>query len=311
MESIKHLLNQVRKERPGLVEPPSLTSLLQDKRIKEWLTKHPEYNEKSIQRHYPTFYQYKEERAHCDHCPGLDRCPNLMAGYQPVLTEAYHSVTLQFTPCELKKAEDERKRQSELIHSFYVPKDVLKSTFQSVDKAAPGRHDALKAAGDFVRAYIENPGKAKGLYFYGKFGVGKTYIMGAIMNAIAEKKGISSLMVYTPDFFREMKSAIQDQTLDGKLAMIKSSPLLILDDIGAETMTPWVRDELLGTILQYRMMENLPTLFTSNYDYDELEAHLAYSQKSGTELLKARRIMERIRHYTTMVTLDGENRRTF
>lgn len=311
MESIKSLLNKVKKERPGLIQPPSLTTLLRDRRIQEWLKEHPEYDEKSIQRHYTTFFQFKEEREHCDHCPGLENCPNLMAGYQPVLTEAYDSLTLQFTPCGLKKAADERKKQAELIHSFYVPKDVLDSTFQSIDKTAPGRHEALKAAGDFVRAYIEDPGHTKGLYFYGKFGVGKTYIMGAVMNAVAEKKGVSSLMVYTPDFFREMKSAIQDQTLDGKLEMIKSSPLLILDDIGAETMSPWVRDELLGTILQYRMMEKLPTLFTSNYDYDELEAHLAYSQKSGTELLKARRIMERIRHFTTMVTLDGENRRQF
>ena len=31
--------------------------------------------------------------------------------------------------------------------------------------------------------------------------------------------------------------------------------MLLLDDIGAETVTEWSRDEVLGTILQYRMEE--------------------------------------------------------
>lgn len=311
MESMKSLLKKVKRNQPMLPQLPSLTSLLKDRNVQEWLQRHPDFDIRTAEKHYSTFYQYQEEWNHCSNCPGLDRCPNLMQGYQPFLSDERQSLTLNYTPCDLKKAADERKRQSDLIHSFHVPKDVLSATFQRLDKTTPGRHEALKAAGKFVESYLEDPERTKGLYFYGKFGVGKTYIMGAIMNAIAEKKGVSSLMVYTPDFFREMKGSIQDQTLDEKLSLIKSSPILILDDLGAETMTPWVRDELLGTILQYRMMENLPTLYTSNYDYDELEAHLSYSQKSGTELLKARRIMERIRHYTTMVTLDGENRRHF
>lgn len=85
---------------------------------------------------------------------------------------------------------------------------------------------------------------------------------------------------------------------------------MILDDIGSETISSWIRDDVLGAILQYRMMEGLPTLYTSNLDYDELEEHLAYSQKSGAEQLKAKRIMERIRHYTIPQYIGGANRRT-
>ena len=59
------------------------------------------------------------------------------------------------------------------------------------------------------------------------------------------------------------------------------------------------------------MAEKLPTLFTSNYDYDELEEQLAYSEKGGIERLKAKRIMERIKHFTTFVEVGGQNRRRF
>ena len=54
--------------------------------------------------------------------------------------------------------------------------------------------------------------------------------------------------------------------------------LLLIDDIGAETTTAWGRDEVLGTILQYRMQEGLITFFTSNFNISELEEHFSFSK---------------------------------
>ena len=59
---------------------------------------------------------------------------------------------------------------------------------------------------------------------------------------------------------------------------IKNIPYLLIDDIGAENVTAWGRDEILGTLLQHRMNENLTTFFTSNLTIEELESHLAVSQ---------------------------------
>ena len=56
-------------------------------------------------------------------------------------------------------------------------------------------------------------------------------------------------------------------TLNEKIDYVKKAPVLMLDDIGAETMSAWTRDEILGTILHYRMSEQLPTFITSNFDY--------------------------------------------
>ena len=148
----------------------------------------------------------------------------------------------------------------------------------------------------------------KGLYFHGEFGVGKSYILGAIANELAKHK-ISSMIVYVPELFRELKSSIGDSTLNEKLEAIKREPVLMLDDIGAETMSSWVRDEILGPILQFRMLENLPTFFTSNFNFQGLEHHLTYSQRGEEEKLKARRIMERIKYLAEPVS-GGRNRNT-
>lgn len=278
-----------------------------DPRVETFKKANPNVPDRMFMKALPKLVEFLEGAELCASCPGLDQCPSILKGYEPSLSIDKGTIEVVYHPCALKIQADREKRQSELIHSLYVPKDALKATFKTITKDQSGRLDALDAAGRFVQQYLQDPADAKGLYIYGPFGVGKTYIMGAILNTLAERKGVESMMVYTPDFFRELKGSIEDQTLNQKLDYIKSVPILVLDDIGAETMSPWIRDDILGSILQRRMMDNLPTLYTSNYDYDELEGHLAYSNKSGEESMKAKRIMERIRYLTNEVPVSGKN----
>ena len=84
--------------------------------------------------------------------------------------------------------------------------------------------------------------------------------------------------------------------------------LLLLDDLGAEKVTEWGRDEILGTILQNRMNNHKTTFFTSNLTISELEEHLSLSS-SGVDKVKARRIIERIKQLSTDMELISENRR--
>src|SRR5690625_6268764 len=81
----------------------------------------------------------------------------------------------------------------------------------------------------------------------------------------------------------------------------------MIDDIGAETQSAWFRDEVLGSILQYRMMEKLPVFFTSNYSLEQLEKQLSKTTRGGVEKVKAGRIMERIRQVSKEVSLFGDN----
>lgn len=281
--------------------------VLMDKRIQSFLKEHPAWNEDTLDHDLMKLYEYKKERENCDFCPGLKRCPNMMKGYQPVIAVENDQLLIRYQSCTLKRQEEERKKQQSLMKSMYIPKEILEATFDSIDQDHKSR---LAASNKCLQFAMEaNPGKdGKGLYLCGKFGVGKTYMMGAIVNELAARN-IPSMIVYVPDFFRELKQSVTDGTVQEKIDYVKKMDVLILDDIGAETISAWIRDDVLGVILQYRMMEKLPTLYTSNYDYDELEEHLSYSQKGGIERLKAKRIMERIRHLTTFVFVDGKNRR--
>jgi primosomal protein DnaI len=285
--------------------------------LKSQVMKHPDIlafikehkgivDNKMIERSLIKLYEYTTQSKQCEQCEALGKCINMIQGYQPRLVIQGKTIDLQYERCPSKVREDERKEQEAFIQSLYVPKDILRASLAEVE-IEQGRIEAIKLAHEFVRNY--NPEKKmKGLYVYGPFGVGKTYLLGAIANQLAEKK-IRSLIVYLPEFLRELRGSFQDQTFNEKIEFVKKAPVLMLDDIGAESVTSWMRDDVLGAILQFRMLENLPTFFTSNLNLSELEHHLTYTQRGEEEKVKAARIMERIKALSMPVEAAGRNKR--
>ena len=125
----------------------------------------------------------------------------------------------------------------------------------------------------------------------------------------AKAKGSKIAIIYFPEFLRSLKASFNDdESYNNTFNYIKKIELLLIDDIGAETTTPWARDEILGTILQYRMQQQLPTFFTSNLNIKELEEHLSTTSKN-IDLVKSRRIIERIKYLTDQIIMISENKR--
>ena len=96
--------------------------------------------------------------------------------------------------------------------------------------------------------------------------------------------------------------------LDSKVRHYSTVELLLIDDIGAEKVTDWGRDEILGTILQSRMNNHLTTFFTSNLSIEELEKHFSCTNNS-IDKVKAKRIIERIKQLSNPVELISKNLR--
>ena len=227
-------------------------------------------------------------------------------GYKPILVmnHGYADVSYEETP-ELIAAEKEAaiKNRLKLIN---LPDTLKKASLAQVDLDDLGRLPVFEKLLAFVEQY---PTIRKGLYLYGDFGVGKSFMVAALAHDLSEKRGVSSTLLHYPSFVIDVKNAIGDGNVKTLVDEIKLSEVLILDDIGAEQSTAWVRDEILQVILQYRMQENLPTFFTSNFNFEELELHFAKGKHGNDETWEARRVMERIRYLAEETRLEGVNRR--
>ena len=227
-------------------------------------------------------------------------------GYKPILVmnHGYADVSYEETP-ELIAAEKEAaiKNRLKLIN---LPASLRKASLAQVDLDDLGRLPVFEKLLAFVEQY---PAIRKGLYLYGDFGVGKSFMVAALAHDLSEKRGVSSTLLHYPSFVIDVKNAISDGSVKTLVDEIKLSEVLILDDIGAEQSTAWVRDEILQVILQYRMQEDLPTFFTSNFNFEDLEKHFAKGKQGNDETWEARRVMERIRYLAEETRLEGVNRR--
>lgn len=240
-----------------------------------------------------------EELDSCKKCPGLNNCPNHIKGYVYYPQKNESKIAFNYIPCKnLKKLEkdiEEKNSQNALANA----------RMKDIDIKDKKRHELIK----WLKAFYDNydvSKKNKGLYLHGSFGSGKTFLVYALLNELEKEKGVRYEGVYFPELLRSLKDDFS--LLDAKVRYLSNVEILLIDDIGAEKVTDWSRDEILGTILQARMNQGLATFFTSNLSIDELEKHLALT-KDSMDVVKARRIIERIKYLTEDIELISVSRR--
>ena len=244
------------------------------------------------------------ELKNCKKCKNIMECKNGICGYVYYPSVEQDNLVFSYVPCKYKKKLDNDTAYRNNIISFDMPKEIVNASMKDIYTDDKNRLETIKWLTTFIKK-IENNEKSKGLFLTGNFGCGKTYVVAACFNELA-KKGKKVASLYYPEFLRSLKERFSDDYRE-IFDKVKKCDLLLIDDIGAESVTSWNRDEVLGTILQYRMQEALPTFFTSNLSIKELEVHLAGNDSEGK--IKARRIIERIKYLTDNITMIAENRR--
>ena len=241
----------------------------------------------------------------CENCKSLMECKNEVKGCVYYPTKRDDGLDFNYITCKYKNKEMEElsKNKSTLIG---LSEELSRAKMADIDIKDIKRKEVIKWITNFDKNY---PDIKKGLYLHGSFGSGKTYLISALLNELA-KRDYKVIMLYYPELLNKLKSTFDSENLSFNelFDSVKTCDILLLDDIGAETVTSWSRDEILGSLLQYRMEHNLTTFFTSNLNINELEIHLSIV-KNSMDKVKARRIIERIKQLTEDIELISKNRR--
>ena len=241
----------------------------------------------------------------CRKCKGLIHCPFKLCGYSYLPRVVDSRLEFDYQPCKYKVKDIKKNSYQDNVYLFDLPKDIKEASIDNIYSNDSNRYNAIlwinKFLGDYRKGKV-----SKGLYLYGNFGSGKTYLVSALFNELA-RDGVKSAIIFWPEFLRDLKSSFSSDFKE-KYDFVKSVPLLLIDDIGAEATTTWGRDEIFCPLVQYRMQEHLPTFFTSNLDLKSLEEHFSVS-KGNVDHIKARRIIERINQLTDQVEMVSKNLR--
>lgn len=237
----------------------------------------------------------------CTGCKGLIECSNKVEGFVLTPIKGNNVINFSYVMCKYKKKEEYKAN----VSLFDVSKDIKNASLANVYKNDANRIEIIKKIKSYYMNYfLDN--RDKGIYLYGSFGVGKSYLIAALFNELA-KKGIKSTVIHVPEMLRNLKESFSSDYSE-RFSSLKTAPLLLLDDIGAEYLTVWGRDEVLEPLLHYRMTEDLPTFFTSNLSLEDLETHFILN-KTAVDKINAQRLIERIKKLADPVQLISKNMR--
>ena len=235
----------------------------------------------------------------CKECKGLFQCSSKLEGHVEYPNKVEDKLYFSYTPCRYTKEVEEKKSKKKTEGQI-----IETARMKDIDIDDKNRVKVIKWLKNFYDKYDVSK-NMKGLYLHGNFGCGKTFLISCLLNELHIKKNVSIEIVYFPEVLRTLKDD-WDMFAD-KMDYYQKVDILLIDDIGAEKVTDWGRDEVLGTILQSRMNNKMPTFFTSNLNIKELEEHLM--GKTSSDVVKARRIIERIKQLSEDMEMISENRR--
>ena len=240
------------------------------------------------------------EFKNCSNCKGLVECKNKIKGFAYLPRVVDSNLIFEYKPCRFKKNEIKKEKKVKNVKNFNTPEFLKEASISKIYKTDKNRFKAITWLLDFLDSYKEGD---KGLFLHGNFGCGKTYLIAATLNELANI-GYKTSIIFWPEFVRDMFSNDFKESMD----YVKNVDLLLIDDLGAENLTAYNRDEILCPILQYRMDNKLTTFITSNLDIKELNNHLSTS-KNGVEEIKAGRIISRIEQLTVDMEMISKNLR--
>ena len=208
------------------------------------------------------------------------------SGWRKVLRDGVEGVTR----CECVKL----SRADRLLESAKIPLRYAHCELDNFDPL-PSRDRSIEKAKLIAEKFVEEYPMSPpfGLLFVGPQGVGKTHLAVGILRRLMQQKSVACLFCTFPELLKEIQNSynpISESSELSLLAPILETEVLVLDELGAQNPSTWVKDTV-GYVLNYRYNENKVTILTTNFlDRDE-----STIPKPGSPDSLAQRISDRMR----------------
>jgi DNA replication protein DnaC len=173
----------------------------------------------------------------------------------------------------------EKKQPSLVDYGGGLKLELLRTmTFDSFDSKRvnlpPEQRENLEQAFRLALDFAKSPEGWQ--VFVGVTGCGKTHLAAAIANYRLQA-GAPALFVVVPDFLDHLRSTFSPESkvsYDQYFESVKNAPLLILDDFGEQSTTPWAQEKLYQ-VINYRYNARLATVITTRCSLDDIDSPIS------------------------------------
>jgi len=205
----------------------------------------------------------------CPICKGL--------GYVRLDLPVGHPDFGRLFPCTCREAELQARRLLQLQEASDISL-LSRMTFEAFKieergHLLPDQRRTLETAYNIARRFAQNP--EGWLLLEGGYGCGKTHLAAAIANYCIQQ-GEMVLFVVVPDLLDHLRAAYAPSspvTFDERFEAVRTVPLLILDDLGSQSPSPWAQEKLYQ-LINYRYNARMPTVVTTNQPLAELDPRI-------------------------------------
>ena len=247
-------------------------------------------NDEVIKENIAKIFDFSEDMKNCKNCKGMKYCNKEPKYLVTNITYEDGVVDRNLLPCK-KYLEQLNFKKRLVVADFgdefldnYIGKDV--SNINSKSKK------------DVLRKYQESAVLKKSndwIYIKGDISTGKSFFAATLSVDAARNKLFNSVsFVDVPERFKQLtdlafqKSPKFVELLD----RIKNSEMLVLDDLGNEFRSDFVRDNIFFPILSYRAKNKLFTLITSNYSIDDICTMYSTNNSSKPKIEQIRQMLK-------------------
>ncbi|ATG97555.1 ATP-binding protein [Mesoplasma lactucae] len=299
---------------------PSETVKLYDREIYHFIQNHMDCNEKleditSCQQKlkgYKESLEYDNNRFYqkvvpCEHTLYLEEKAKFQSKF----------LVCDFNPLNFKNGlykDNEQNLKFFLLNDYDSPKKwkIIEQKVKSCEE-----YEMKRKIITFYMNMIDNKDQNFGIYLEGNLGIGKTTLFQFLAIDAVKNHNKTVAFISVSNLMNQIKGTFGTTNSEYRDLMnnLQKADILFLDDIGGEPASAWLRDDILFSILNYRMDHHKPTFFTSNFSIDALKkSYLTqigknFSGSKQDNFIKNERFFERINTLSKELKLSGDNHR--